>query len=613
MTIGIARRRSKSRWFALGAVVLLLPLALGTAIVTAANGTLATTAGFEDADGNLIAQSPINFDWNSFSPVTWGGTAPYQNTSKTVNGWSFTGLTDAQKSNTDTGFAGGVKQDDNCASVNGGSAPNKDDLKRIYVATKSVAVPSDTTNPTHTFLELAWVRIPQNTTSPSAHVGFEFNQKTNGACPGTTSDGLVKRTLGDLLFVYDFEGSSTSNPTLTVRKWVVNGTPCDVSSDTGHGDCWGVAVNLTASGFAEAAVDTGANGTPLTALDTVAPTNETLGTNEFGEAGADLTAAGIFTSSSCVTLGQVEGVSRSSGNSGSAAMEDLVGPGQINVSNCGTVNIIKHTAPRGVNQAFGYTSTLAGSQMTCSLDNSPANFSLNDSGNTTADNTANTEHCINVPAGSYTVTEGANPSGFVFTSLSCTASTGSSGAQDGTTPKQADISVIGGGTVTCTYVNTQQLGAIKITKTDSKSGSGLAGATFSITGPNNYSASVTSGADGTICTGNLAFGSYTVTETGAPTGYVIDDSSGHAVTVDNNATCSDSPYVGEATSFSDTPTSDIQVNFRDGGSGTTSATISCDNATGTGSNTVASGWDTSRTVTGISAPTTITCTITIDP
>jgi hypothetical protein len=55
------------------------------------------------------------------------------------------------------------------------------------------------------------------------------------------------------------------------------------------------------------------------------------------------------------------------------------------------------------------------------------------------------------------------------------------------------------------------------------------------------------------------------------------------------------------------------VNFRDGGSGETSAVIACDNSTGTSDLTAASGWDTSETVTGIEGATTVTCTITIDP
>lgn len=77
--------------------------------------------------------------------------------------------------------------------------------------------------------------------------------------------------------------------------------------------------------------------------------------------------------------------------------------------------------------------------------------------------------------------------------------------------------------------------------------------------------------------------------------------------------------VGLAT-FTDKPLSDIQVNFRDGGSGETNnsnTTISCDNGTnGTTSTTAATNWDKSVTVTGVqtgSTDTVIDCTITIDP
>ena len=571
-----------------GAAAIMLGLTVPLAL-SASAGTIGTASGFEDDDGNLVVDS--TFDWNGFSPVTWTGTAPNQTASKIAGGWAFTGLTDAQMTNSDSGYAGGVKQDVNCATIKGSKAPNKDDLKRIYLSSKTVGG--------HVYLNLAWMRIPQNSVNASTHVGFEFNQSKT-ACGGS-SDGLVQRTPGDMLIVYDFEGSSSGVATLTVRRWVTSGA-CDISQDTAP--CWGPATNLTGSGFAEAKV----NEVPVT--DTVAPGgNDALGVSEFGEAGIDLTAANIFQPGVCTAFGQAEGVSRSSGNSGTAAMEDLVGPGQINLTNCGTVTIIKNTDPRGVSQDFSYTSTLAGSTISCSPDTSPASFTLNDGSSTT-----NTEECANVPIGSYTVTEGTPPTGFVLESLTCTATGSGSGSQDGTNPFQANITIAAGlDHVTCTYVNQQQLGAIKISKTSSKTGNALAGAHFSITGPNNYSNNVVTSSDGTVCVDGLAFGSYTVTETAAPTGFVIDDASGHPVTVDNNAKCSDSPYVGETTSFTDTPTADIQVNFRDGGSGTTSGTISCNNTTGTTTTTPPSGWSTSKTVTGVHAPTTITCTITIDP
>jgi hypothetical protein len=306
-------------------VLVAAALTLLIAVPVLAVGPIGTAAGFEDDDANLVVNSTM--DWNGFTPVSWVGVAPFQNASKTVAGWQFIGLTDAQKTNSDTGFAGGTKQDASCPGVIGTSSPNKSDLERIYVAHKTVG--------NHIYLELAWVRIAQNTTSPSAHVAFEFNQGTTSC--GAGSDGLVQRTGGDMLIVYDFEGGSTSSPTLTVRRWVTSGA-CEVGNSSAP--CRGPAVNLTASGFAEAKVNTTAS-----AADTVAPTSETLVLNEFGEAGIDLTAAGIFSSTVCTSFGRVEGVSRSSGNSGTAAMEDLVGPGSVRISNCGTLIVRKVTDP----------------------------------------------------------------------------------------------------------------------------------------------------------------------------------------------------------------------------------------------------------------------------
>jgi hypothetical protein len=80
--------------------------------------------------------------------------APYRTSSKVASGWSFKGFEDAAVSATDSGFAGGVKQDNDCGTYKPSKAPNKDDLKRIYLSTKTVSG--------DVFLNLAWVRIPQN-------------------------------------------------------------------------------------------------------------------------------------------------------------------------------------------------------------------------------------------------------------------------------------------------------------------------------------------------------------------------------------------------------------------------------------------------------------------
>jgi uncharacterized surface anchored protein len=265
-----------------------------------------------------------------------------------------------------------------------------------------------------------------------------------------------------------------------------------------------------------------------------------------------------------------------------------------------------------VDQNFSFTSDITGSELSCTADPTPAAFTLNDKDGATGDSANNTEDCTNVPAGTYHVTEGANPAGFSFASLSCTTG----GSQDGTVPKQANITLTAGQTVTCTYTNNQQFGAIKITKTSSKgTHPGLAGAKFSITSGGTAitgSPFTTAGTAGTVCVDHLAFGTYAVTETQAPTGYAIDDTTAHNVTVNTNSTCGDG---NEATfSATDTPLSDIQVRFRDGGSGATSATsITCDNTTGTSSTTDTANWDDTLTVTGVKAPTTIQCTFVSDP
>jgi hypothetical protein len=165
----------------------------------------ANVPAFEDDDANLSHEATT--DWNDFGPLTWTGSAPYQQATTTAMDWTFLGLTDAQVSTSDTAFAGGTKQNDSCPVVDPSKAPNKDDLARIYLATHAGG------DPQHVFLVLAWERIPQNTTSADAHVAFEFHQ---GNTPCANNDGLVQRTDGDLLLFYDFQSGSAS---ISISRW----------------------------------------------------------------------------------------------------------------------------------------------------------------------------------------------------------------------------------------------------------------------------------------------------------------------------------------------------------------------------------------------------------
>ena len=602
------RRRKR-----LAIVVPFMAIAALILAIGASAGPVGTAAVFEDDDGNLNPQATINFDWNSLdSAPAWAGTTPDRTREGTVSGWKFLGLEDDQVSTGDDSFDGGTKQDDDCAGVSGHKANNKEDLKRIYLASKTVSG--------HTYLMLAWVRIPQNSTSNSSNIAFEFNRGTT-AC-GTGSDGLVQRSLNDptttgddadMLITYDFAGGTNDLPVLRLLRWRSSGT-CDAGGTaTAVDPCWVFALNLTAGGFAEGKVNTTA-----TALDQLAPSDETLGIVEFGEAGIDLTNAGVFTAGTCETFGKAYGVSRTSGNSAQAQMKDIVGPGNFTLTNCGQIKIIKQTNPRGENQAFGFDSTIPNTS-SCLLDTTPSganspDFTLNDNGNTGTDNNAaNTEDCTNVPAGTYTVTEAADPSGFGFNNFSCSSSGGSSTTPtSSTTQRNVSITVVGGGATTCTYTNDRLTGAIQVTKTaknvncagasppdgcDASNNAPLAGAGFEIWQEANGTAGLqTTGATpdtkvknqqttqivGTgvnavakTCFAGLAFNSassaYYIHESSTPMGYT--GGADQTAVISTASTCTSSPVLK---SFSNVPLSKITVSFESLGAGNpTSATIQC--------------------------------------
>jgi hypothetical protein len=131
---------SKRTKFLLG-IGVIATLVVGWQVVAFA-GAVGTAQGFQDDDGNLIDDG-AGIDWNSFDPISWVQSAtpatPTRQADKTDLGFTFKGIEDWQATTADSGFAGGTKQDDNCPSVITAKAPNKDDLKRVYLATTNVA------------------------------------------------------------------------------------------------------------------------------------------------------------------------------------------------------------------------------------------------------------------------------------------------------------------------------------------------------------------------------------------------------------------------------------------------------------------------------------------
>jgi hypothetical protein len=178
-------------------------------------------------------------------------------------------------------------------------------------------------------------------------------------------------------------------------------------------------------------------------------------------------------------------------------------------------------------------------------------------------------------------------------------------------------------TKTINVTDIRQVGAIRIEKRSTKTGNlvSTAGAVFSYDGSSvtDNGAGDEDPAVGSICVSLLASGSYTVNETTPPQGYGAASESGLIAVAVTGTNCGSNPPSGPGVvTFTNPPLADIQVNFRDGGSGETSLSepLACDNPSGSSSTAPAPGWGSSLTVTGVQAGATtitITCTIKIDP
>ncbi len=173
----------------------------------------------------------------------------------------------------------------------------------------------------------------------------------------------------------------------------------------------------------------------------------------------------------------------------------------------GSIKIIKNAIPDDV-QNFAYTST---SDQTTTI----GSFNLDDDGLGGGDAACTGGNCLmmqtfsNLKAGDYSVTEG-DVANWALTDLSCTASDGSSGAQDGDDPT-ALITLAAGGSVECTFENTKN-GKIIVEKQTIPDG-----ATTSFTFSGDVAGSIED--DGMLME-SVAPGSYDSTET-VPAGWTL--------------------------------------------------------------------------------------------
>ncbi|SRR6266511_1458851 len=454
---------------------------------------------------------------------------------------------------TDESFGQGTKEDTAVPTVvNGSIPPNKSDLKFFGLYQEGGG--------TSGFLNLFWSRVqePQGTTN----MDFEFNQKRAAAGQGNGVTPL--RTAGDLLVIYDLAQGGT-HPVLSIREWT--------------GSAWGPATDLTASNKATGSINT----SPIPVEESDGLGSQSART--FGE--AQLALSAIFDPTTCESFGSAYLKSRAS-DSFTAALKDFVPPQAITLSNCGSVKITKTDDASPANP-------LSGAEFTLYKDNAPIG------GSRGAEDTATTQTCttdttgtceiLNVLQGEYWVVETVTPTGH-------------------DTAADQHITVVATEQVSLTFVDPRQRGAILVTKTRKHAADGPgdhphAGVDFTVNGVTK-----TTDANGQACFDNLLPGDYTVHEV-TPAGY--HGEADKTVTVNNKASCTDTPYVGETVSFHNTPLSNITVSFQSQVNGGTASQISCTGLTATPPDGSPSAFDdTSETFQDLE-PGTYTCTVVVDP
>ena len=466
----------------------------------------------------------------------------------------------------DDSFGQGTKEDTPVPTVvNGSIPPQKSDLLNfgLYL---------ETTASGERFLNLYWHRVqePNGTTN----MDFEFNKSLTPSANGVTP----VRTAGDLLIQYDLAQGGT-NPQLFLSRWVTTGagSQCEASNST---PCWGDRVNLSAAGDAIGSINTSSIAAANSdGLGNISP-------RTFGEASLDFDALGGGTG--CTSFGSAYLKSRSS-DSFTAALKDFIKPTATNITNCGTVNIHKQDDAGA---------DLEGATFVLFTDNEPVDGAPPHGAEDTATSLTCTTDAdgdcsiIDVPFGSYWAVETVTPPNHT------------------TAADQSFTLSPGNATVSLTFVDVRQTGAILVTKTRKHAADGPgdhphAGVNFTVNGVTKAT-----DANGEACFDGLLPGDYMVHET-VPAGYHGEDDK--TVTVDNGATCADSPYGGETVSFSNTPLTDLTVSVNSQVAGGTNSKITCTGLSPTPADATPNAFDDiSETVNDLE-PGTYTCTVVIDP
>lgn len=549
--------------------LLLAPISLVVLValvaISSASGVLSgSPSKFESGNdpslglGNMTVNTAGNTDWISVTSES-----------------NYVHLPDAAADNGDDSFTPGQKQDTVCPTIEGHKNPPKDDFTDV-ASFFEVAQNGDV------YLYGATLRFQPN---GNASENIELKQGTDGAC--AEEPRLLERVPGDKLIAIDYLGGGSAVQ-FHVLTWVGSG-PCFVAQDPAP--CWGAnVVDITASGFAEGGVNTSAitaAGNPISGT--------ALKAGQFAEFGINLTDAGIIPAGDCAGFSQTIWESRSSGSSFVSSTKDITVEDK-DINTCGSVDVKKLGSDGGSQQGAVFTlyegsGTTGDVVGTCTVG---------------ADGIC-TPSFTDLQPGTYTLDETGQPANY---------------GKDPALPYTFTVAI--GESKSLTFTDPRLLGALRILKNSTKGGRvANAGAVFSY-GSSSVTDNGAGDADsdvGEVCVGGLDLGPYTVNETAPPSGYggAPASEADQVVTVVNGTNCGDNqPAAGATATFTNPPLADIQVRFRDGGSGETvlAEALDCNNATGTDNAAGTTGWDNTLTITGIkvdSPVVTVTCTIKIDP
>jgi hypothetical protein len=554
-------------------VPVLAVVAVSLFLIASASGVLTgSPSKFESGNdptlgvGNEVVNATGNKDWIS---VTGGGD-PYVH------------LTDPAAITTDNSFTPGQKQDTTCPTIEGHKNPPKDDF--TDVASYFEVNDSGGANDGDTYLYGATIRYAAN---GNASENIELKQGTSGDC----SPGFLARTPGDKMIAIDYLGGGKAVQ-FHVLTWISTGA-CFVSKDPAP--CWGADVLELDPTTAEGGVST-SNFT--VAQNPIGGTAIVAG--QFAEFGINLSDAGIIPAGECKSFSQTIWESRSSGSSFVSSTKD-VSIEDRDINNCSSVSVRKIGDDGGSQEGAVFTlyegpDTTGTEVGTCTVNGDGDCLDANDE-----------NPFVDLNPGEYTLDETNTPAGY-----------------DPDPDLPYTFTLAQGDSLELEFTDIAQAGALAIVKNSTKGGAvANAGAVFSY-GSESVTDNGTGDEDtavGSVCVSGLVPDDYTVNETTPPDGYggAPASEADQVVTVDNGTDCGTNlPGAGATATFTNPPLADIQVNFRDGGSGetTTGSTIDCvdsgDNDLGSNDATATTGWDKSETHEGL-PPDTYTCTIVVDP